>query len=213
MGTLSMFILLIIIGIILIISLYYATNASVKVGKFGGYQNDENLAQAYKYLTWTVTVIWIVIALLIISVIFLFIYGSQIIVEFGSWIITILLLIVFSMTIAVGVMSVLAAIAINASTETANNPDLESAYTDAVIASVATLLTIGLLFFGYIFYHAAAAKANQQKEVDEANAAKAAEEDNKKITESKKKKVRKQRKKNIKSKNASALQRAKITAE
>jgi len=146
MHTISLIFIFIIVIIILVISLTYATDASVAVGQSAARQTDPDLSAAYFYLTWTVSILWIVISLIIIGVIALIIFGPEFLPIFGKTLVYLVLAFMVIAIIVVGVISSIAAFHINRSPE---NSTVGSADEDAIIAAVVSLGSIGLVGVGY----------------------------------------------------------------
>jgi hypothetical protein len=140
----AIIIIFVILLIILIVSLYYATQASANIPDIRS--SDTNLGQAYTYITWTVTVLWITIGLTVLGLIALFFFSGGAVLSFGKWILYLLLIVLIIAIIVVAVMSSLCAYYINQST---NNTLAAKAYNYAIIAAVTAAVSLALLIIGY----------------------------------------------------------------
>lgn len=135
--------LFIIVLVILIFSLVRASAASFSLLSSS---NDGNIVIARRYLNYTVIILWTVIALLIIAVIMLFVFGLEFIPYLGSVIFYIILTVLVIALIVVGIMASISAYYIGASTEKDKFGD---AYTNSIQAAVASLGSFTLVVVGY----------------------------------------------------------------
>ena len=86
--------LCVIVGIILFVAIVYSIEAAQAIASYSGYETDDNLATAHRYLSYTSSILLIVVAALIIGIISLFIWGAELIPRFGSTIVDFVFLIV-----------------------------------------------------------------------------------------------------------------------
>jgi len=141
--------LLIIIAIILVFSLVYATSATTGIASA---KADPNIYSAYWYLAWTVSILWIIIAGMIIGIVCLFIFGPEFIPVFGKTLLYAVVVILGLALVVTGVMASIGAYYIGIS---AVESTVTQAYHDAVIAattalgSIAFAVIIALLVWHY----------------------------------------------------------------
>lgn len=139
--------LCVIIGIILFVAIVYSIEAAQAIASYSGYEADENLKVAHRYLSYTSSILLIVVAVLIIGIISLFIWGAGLIPRFGSTIVDFVFLIVILAAIAAGVIASIAAYDISKSPVMTADAKIQEAYSKAVIAAVASLGALGFIFF------------------------------------------------------------------
>ena len=151
MSTALEIVLLIVIAIVVIISLVYISKASVSIGDVSGYKDDKNLDLAYKYTTWCTATCWILIIFLIVGLIFLVIFGPELIFVWGGVLIGGLVLLMMAFAFAIGVLAAMSAYYINKSKLSAD-PNAHSAYIDCIISAVVSLGVIGILFLTFIYF-------------------------------------------------------------
>jgi len=138
MHTETLVFVLIIIIVILIVSLVYATRATSDISQA---KADKDISIAYWYLAWTVSILWLTIAGLIIGIISLFVFGPELIPMLGKSVIYALVAILAVALAIVGVMSAIAAYHIGNS---AVESSVVQGYHEAITAAVTALVSIGL---------------------------------------------------------------------
>jgi hypothetical protein len=150
MSDLLLFFIFAFVVVILIISLVYATRADKLIAE---YKSDPNISSARKYLTWTVTIIWLLIAGIIFGMIALVITGPELIPTFGKTIIYLVLFIFVAAIIVTGIMASIAAYDIGQSNVSGDK--LSAGYEDAIISAVTALGTLSLFVICYFvtWYH------------------------------------------------------------
>lgn len=131
-----------VILIILILSLVYATASAAEIGS----TSDPDLSSAHWYLSWTVSALWIIIAMMIVGVIALIFFGPEFIPIFGETVVYLILFVMVAAIIVTGVISSIAAYYINRSPAKDTSG---SAYTDSIVAAVSAL---GSLFVIIVVY-------------------------------------------------------------
>lgn len=140
--------LVIIIMIMLLVSLVYATRAAVELGPGTA---DPNISVAHWYLAWTVAVIWIAIAAAIVGVGCLFFFGPEFIPLLGKSILYVAVLLMSAALIAVGVVASISASYIAASAVTSK---YKTAYDNAVISAVAGIGSVGVaIIIAVVIWH------------------------------------------------------------
>ena len=156
--------ILVIVGAALGVSLFYVTKGAADIGG----SDDTGLKDAHKYLTWTAVVGWICIALIIVGVVLFLIFGEELVLFLGGWIITGLMLLITAMAITVGILAAVAASKIRGSDayKTSTDSDHDKAtkgYTDTIVSASVALGTVGLLVIGIIIYYASKKKKEKLK--------------------------------------------------
>jgi hypothetical protein len=146
MSDIVLFFLLVIVLIVLIISLVYASRASIALQSA---PDNADLISAQSYLAWTVATIWLVLIGIIIGTVALVIFGPEFIPTFGSTLVYLVLFVFVIAIITIGVNASIAASEINRSG--INTPDINNAYDNAVIAAVTALGSIGVTIIIYYF--------------------------------------------------------------
>jgi len=155
MHDLWMIILFVIVIIILIYSLIKATEASADLDKD---THDGNIDTAFTYITWTVSILWIVIGAIIFGIVALFIFGPEFLPTFGKSIFYLVFFLLVVGVVVVGVISSIAAYHIGISAEKEN---FTTAYADCIQAAVASLGAVGIFIIAYFITWRADKKTNQ----------------------------------------------------
>lgn len=162
---------LVVVGIIMIVSLVYASEGSTALSSVKGYSKNPNTNRAHQYLVWISVIGWLLIVGIIIALICLFIFGIEIVAGFGHWIVIGLLFLTAGLTLTIGIMSAIAAYNIrNSSLYTTNNdntgkkPPIQTAYHDTVISASAALGSLGLMIIGIIIYFTVSRRAHARKQ-------------------------------------------------
>jgi hypothetical protein len=135
--------LIVAVTIILFIALTKATEAAAAIGN----SEDPYLSSAHGYLTWTVTILWIIVIGMFVGFAFLLFFGPEFLPIFGKEILYGMLTILVLAMVAVGVISSIAANDIRLSPAKGTVP---TAYDDAYYAALYTLIPIGLVVLGYV---------------------------------------------------------------
>lgn len=135
-------IVLAIVTVSLLFSLFFVTKAASDIGIK---TQDSRLKEAHKYLTWTSVLSWIMIAVLVVMVIIFVVFGEELVLFIGGWVINGLLFIVIVMVLGIGVMSAIASDNIRKS-QTYKDGNAGSSFTDATMGAVIALSTVGILF-------------------------------------------------------------------
>ncbi|CAK7995005.1 Hypothetical protein POVR1_LOCUS523 [uncultured virus] len=157
--------LCIVVGIILFIAIVYSIEAARAIAAFSNYSQDPNLALAHRYLSYTSSILLIVVAALIIGIICLFIWGEELIPTFGSSIVDLVFLLVILAAIAAGVVASIAAYDISQSPALTSDDNIKDAYSKAIIAAVASLGALGFMLFVTIaiwWHRSTVARKDQQ---------------------------------------------------
>jgi hypothetical protein len=147
MGTLIDIGLLIIVGAAVIATAYYITAAAVQVADIPNYATDPNLSKAHRYLAYSASFAWTSIVLIVIAIVLFIIYGEELVMIWGGWLLTLLLFLLLAILFTMGVIAIIASIAIRDSGQFTAPPG-SIAYKDAIIASV---ISIGLVATMFIF--------------------------------------------------------------
>lgn len=137
--------LFIVVIVILIFSLVRASTASLDL--LTNKTNDGDIALAEKYMNWTVIILWIIIAGIIIGVIALFIFGPELLPELGNTIFYLIFGVMVIAIITVGVISSISAYHIGISSEESK---FATAYSNTIQAAVASLGSVGIFIIGYL---------------------------------------------------------------
>ncbi len=149
-----MIIILVIIFIAFIASLVFANKALVNVKNYTGWEDDDYLSDAVKYLTWTVTVAWITLGLILIGGAFLIFYSFEKVTSALHWIVGGLLFLTIVSAIIVAIVASIAAKKIGDSGLKDSNADVEQGYKDCIYAAVISFVAIFLLILSGIIYYA-----------------------------------------------------------
>ena len=150
---LTMVVILVIIFVALIFALIYANKALVSIKNYDGWDSDPNLADAVKYLTWTVTLAWITLALIIIGGFFLIFYSFEAVTSALHWIVAGLLFLTIVSAIIVGIVTAIAAKKIGDSGLKDTSDDIQQAYQYCVYAAVIALVAVALLIIAMVVYY------------------------------------------------------------
>jgi Mn2+/Fe2+ NRAMP family transporter len=79
--------------------------STIEVKKVSGYDTNNNLKTAAKYLTIASVLCWIIVAILVILFVLGLIFGAAILLEFSSLITVAVLFVVFALALVIGIMS------------------------------------------------------------------------------------------------------------
>lgn len=144
MNTIVLIFIFIVIFIILVICSGYASSASVSLGKL---KSDTNLASAYSYVTWAVSIIWILLIGMIIGIIALVFFGPELLPLIGGEIFYLALVVMFIAIIAIAITCSISIYYIRQSESTDTNKT--TAQSDAEIAAGIAYATIIFVFAAY----------------------------------------------------------------
>lgn len=147
---------------------FFMAKSAAEVTDVDKWEDDKELREAHKWMTWAAVTGWVsvglVILLIIIYIIIIFTLGEYAV----RWVITgFLVLILIAMAIA-GSLSALGASRIRASTKF-EEADKKGAYRDAIIGAVAALVgfvIVGGLFLWKLLYRPAGRGEETKKELE-----------------------------------------------
>lgn len=139
MSDLVLFFFLVIVIVILCVSLTYATDAAAKSEG----SSDSYVQSAHSYLTWAVTILWLIIAGIIVLVVLFVIFGAELIPVFGKSFVYLILFILILAILTIGVVSTIAAYDLG--NAISPNDSTTTARKDAIIAAVLTLGSFGVV--------------------------------------------------------------------
>ena len=136
-----------------IVSAGYITDASRRIGNLPELDTNKDLTSAHRYSYIAAIIAWVSVALFLVAIILIFVYGSEFIVEggFSNYLILGSLFFVLSGAAMVGVLSAITASEINKSKVTDNG----GAYSQAIIATIIGIISfvaILIAFFVKMFY-------------------------------------------------------------
>jgi magnesium-transporting ATPase (P-type) len=136
------------VGALLAVGGVYTVMAAEQLTKSSDYKSDDNLKNAHKSLSISSSLAWCGIALIIVIIILYIAFGIETIEYTGQWLVIILMIFIMALSLSVGVFAVKGATEIKKSTSTTSQK--QTAYKDAIIASVLTIGALGLIVIGGI---------------------------------------------------------------
>jgi hypothetical protein len=146
----------------------YAIIGAKDIGQNSKYDDDHKLQQAYKYLLIAGIVSWLVIVLVIIGIVLFFMYGGTYVMYAMSWLAIGLIILVGAMSIAVGVLCIIAANDIVKSPNYSGDGSDLKAYHAAIIAASCAIGSVGIVILIGIVYFVM--QSRKKKQVREAKA-------------------------------------------
>lgn len=163
MGLFSDIVLFVIIIILLLISGVFATKSAIAVKDINNYDTDSELQKAHRYLTGAAIACWLGVFIIIVIIgIYIFFVGETVF-ETGTFFTVGLLIFTIFLTVLVGALSIIAARAIDQSSNYKSSNS--SAHKDAIIASVVSIGGIGFIFITMIFVLISASQRNKNKTI------------------------------------------------
>lgn len=149
--------------IILIIIGYFAANGATKLYNHKGYHKDKDFQAAHEYLTYAAVIAWLTIGFLLLLAILAVVgavmtFGGEI--EVGAVLLAspaarifayLFMFIAILLVFICGFYCIRAAISMHKSADFKDSGDLKTAYYDAIYASLASMITLGILLILVVF--------------------------------------------------------------
>lgn len=158
--------LLIIAFIGFVISAGFITDSSRRITNIPDYSSNKDLETAHKYSAICAVVSWIVVALMLVAIVLLFIFASEVLVGYSKIFIYGFLLLSILGAGVVAILSILTAVYINRAKVSDNKGAYRQSIIAAVLASVVFVFVIAALLFR-MFYKPKPKKEKVDTEITE----------------------------------------------